>query len=286
MTLEHTCLLLAMTLLTSLFGCGSAATAAAGAEAHRGGGSETTLAGEPTTARSDASPGVAVVELFTSEGCSSCPPADRVLGEIVADARERDRPVFALAFHVDYWDRLGWKDPYSDAAYSRRQRDYASIIPDNRVYTPQMIVNGRDGFVGSDEDHATRSIERALDTAAPVAVKLTLVPAEAEPGDAPPVTAKYELDDTDRPLLLHLAVVERGLSTQVKRGENGGRTLEHENVVRSFVTVKLDASSKASGTQAVDVPKHLIRSRASVIAYVQDPRTMRVLGADAADLGK
>ena len=92
----------------------------------------------------------AVVELFTSEGCSSCPPADNLLGEIVKDAQKGQQRVYCLSFHVDYWNSLGWRDPYSDPAFSRRQREYARAFESVQVYTPQMVVNGSTGFVGSD----------------------------------------------------------------------------------------------------------------------------------------
>src|ERR1700761_4599853 len=100
-----------------------------------------------TMAQSDSHPSqtstaCAVVELFTSEGCSSCPPADAALAEIVADARKSGAPIFPLAFHVDYWNNLGWTDRFSDPAYSRRQSDYARARKADDLYTPQMIVNG------------------------------------------------------------------------------------------------------------------------------------------------
>ena len=104
----------------------------------------------------------AVVELFTSEGCSSCPPADKLLGEIVANARENKKSVFALAFHVDYWDYIGWKDPYAKKAFSERQQRYAQTFRSNRIYTPQMVVNGTEEFVGSNRAKARANIESAL----------------------------------------------------------------------------------------------------------------------------
>src|SRR5271167_1475342 len=112
----------------------------------------------------------AVVELFTSEGCSSCPPADAALAEMAANARKSGAPVFALAFHVDYWNYLGWTDRFSDAAYTRRQSDYARAFNTDQVYTPQMIVNGVDQFVGSDRDAAKRAIDAALAKPAPATV--------------------------------------------------------------------------------------------------------------------
>ena len=94
--------------------------------------------------------GVAVVELFTSEGCSSCPPADDVLNALAADARTRHTRVFALAMHVDYWDSLGWPDPFASPAMTSRQQDYARSFGVRGLYTPQMVVGGAEEFTGSD----------------------------------------------------------------------------------------------------------------------------------------
>src|SRR5262245_2326035 len=105
-------------------------------------------AGDPRSRRID--PGApVVVELFTSQGCSSCPPADRLLGELVRDGAIADRPVIALSFHVDYWNRLGWTDPFSRPAWSARQQAYADAMRDGRVYTPQLVIAGRSHVVGS-----------------------------------------------------------------------------------------------------------------------------------------
>src|ERR1700722_4743220 len=103
--------------------------------------------------------GVAVVELFTSEGCSSCPSADVVLGELAADGNPR---VFPLAFHVDYWNSIGWNDAFSSEAWTQRPRDYAASFGASSVYTPEMVVGGVDAFVGSDRAQARAAIGRAL----------------------------------------------------------------------------------------------------------------------------
>src|SRR5262245_9342561 len=100
----------------------------------------------------------ALLELFTSEGCSSCPPADALLARLASEARNAGRRVYALSFHVDYWDRLGWKDRYSSAAYSKRQGEYARRFRLASLYTPQLVVNGEQEMVGSD----ARSVEAAL----------------------------------------------------------------------------------------------------------------------------
>src|SRR6267142_4441733 len=109
-----------------------------------------------------------LVELFTSEGCSSCPPADAVLSQLVARQPVAGVKVLALGEHVDYWDRLGWRDPFSSAAYSARQADYASkAFHGGDIYTPQMVVNGREALVGSDYRAATAAIARAARPSGP-----------------------------------------------------------------------------------------------------------------------
>jgi hypothetical protein len=228
--------------------------------------------------------GVAVVELFTSEGCSSCPPADELLAKFVASSRAKDGPdsarrVYALAFHVDYWDGLGWRDRFSDAAFSERQRHYANAANSDRIYTPQMIVNGTTEFVGSDAAAAKRAVAAAQARPADVAVKLTAT--VSNPRNA--VAVEYDLDDVSRlpeGAVLNVALVERGLETAVKNGENGGRTLKHDNVVRWFTTV----APKKHDVVSVPLPDHLRRENASVIAYVQQKGPGRVLGAAALDV--
>jgi len=233
-------------------------------------------AGAPTARAAAAAPpdtaAVAVVELFTSEGCSSCPPADRLLRTLVEEARSQGRPVYALSFHVDYWNQLGWTDPYSDAAYSRRQRQYSHALGVD-TYTPQIVVNGREAMVGSRSQTVRRAIQAALAEPAPVGVTLAVDTATA------PLRVDYRLDgpvpdDAD----LRLAVVERGLSQSVERGENAGRTLRHANVVRTFATV--DA---ADGTTTLALPDAVDRADASVMAYVQIP-SGPILGAARVDL--
>ena len=216
---------------------------------------------------------VAVVELFTSEGCSSCPPADRLLRTIVEEARTENRPVYALSFHVDYWNQLGWTDPYSDAAYSRRQRQYSHAIGVD-TYTPQIVVNGREAMVGSRSQTVRRSIQTALEEPAQVTVTMAVDSTTA------PLRVGYRLDGpVPAEADLRLAVVERGLSQDVKRGENAGRTLRHANVVRSFTTV----SAENHGTADLPLPDAVDRTDASVMAYVQTP-SGPILGADRIDL--
>ncbi|MGK5740319.1 DUF1223 domain-containing protein [Micromonospora sp. URMC 103] len=220
--------------------------------------------------------GFAVVELFTSQGCSSCPPAEDLLSEIERDSRERGRAVFALGFHVDYWDYLGWPDPFADAAYTARQQAYARAFGSGRLYTPQMVVNGSVEFVGSDGRRAAAAIASAL-TEAPTA-PLALAVADAGGGR---LRVDYRAGRSSERAVVNVAVVERGLESEVARGENAGRTLRQDNVVRAFTAARLDADG---GQVDLEVPPDLDARRASVIAYVQNDDDRAVVGATAVDL--
>ncbi|MEM1053905.1 MAG: DUF1223 domain-containing protein [Bacteroidota bacterium] len=220
---------------------------------------------DPTEAEVPA--GIALVELFTSEGCSSCPPADAVLTRI---ASEPQPGVLALAFHVDYWDRLGWRDPFGSAAFSDRQRTYAPTL-DRRVYTPQVIVNGTHGMVGSREREVRQAISDAL--AVPAEAVLTLTATRA--GET--VTATPHVQDPQDGTVLHVTLVQREARTDVTRGENGGRQLEHSNVVRAMKTLEPGASSVR-----LDVPPEA--GGMFVAAWAQEGATGRVLGLATAEL--
>jgi hypothetical protein len=161
-----------------------------------------------------------VVELFTSQGCSSCPPADAFLTDLV-----QRHDVLPLAFHVTYWDRLGWKDPYSLDAATARQREYARHLSDDGVYTPQMVVDGTTGFVGSDRARGLSVIASAAGK--PVAVSLTR--------DGPTLLVRVG-GGAGRAQVL-LAGFDPAHETHVGRGENGGRTLVESNIVRSLTPI-------------------------------------------------
>jgi len=224
----------------------------------------------PPIAQSDT--GFAVVELFTSEGCSSCPPADRLLAQLASRA-DNDAPIFALSFHVDYWNYLGWTDPYSDAAFSARQRTYSRVLGEG-VYTPQMIVNGHEVFVGSNASKAEQALRKALAQPAPVELSLDLNKLAADE-----LQATYHADHLPADAVVHLALVERGLAQDVTRGENTGRTLTHENVVRTFTTLPADIH-----TTTLALPADYVPGNTTLIAYAQHPATMQILGATRIDL--
>ncbi|MEM9720010.1 MAG: DUF1223 domain-containing protein [Bacteroidota bacterium] len=219
---------------------------------------------------------IAVVELFTSQGCSSCPPADRVLSGLVDRSEKKDQAIYALSFHVDYWNYLGWKDPYSDAAYSARQEQYGESLG-IRLYTPQMLVNGQGAFVGSRKVEAEGRIEKALSKAATVGIKL--VKKAEKPQDM--LEVNYTLSEYTSGWVLNVALVERNLKDAVKRGENRGRTLSHDNVVREFQVLPLKGSS---GSIQIATNSISDRTQTSLITYIQNESDMKILGASKLDL--
>jgi hypothetical protein len=204
--------------------------------------------------------GVAVVELFTSEGCSSCPPADAVLADLVG---ARGGAVYALAFHVDYWDDLGWPDRFASPDNTARQRAYARSFGTSGVYTPQMIVNGVEPFTGSNRARADQSIARAL--AQPATVALSV---RARPAGSDAIAVDYDAPNAPPDAMLDVALVQRSASTEVRAGENAGRTLRHTNIVVVFVVAPLP---RPTGSVVVHVPAFVRRDNGDVIAYVQRP---------------
>jgi hypothetical protein len=204
-----------------------------------------------------APPGFAVVELFTSEGCSSCPPADRLLAEL-----SQRGGVYALEFHVDYWNSLGWRDPYSSARYSDRQRAYAG---DDQVYTPEMIVKGTNAFVGSDRERAEAAIAAGLGKRPPVALEAHVA------GDR----LTYRTSAAPKDAKLCVAIVDAHRTTKVPRGENAGRTLEHARVVRAFASATL-TSAEGSIALPGKVP-----AGGAVVVFVQEASGVIVGAAEA-----
>ncbi|MEU4555692.1 hypothetical protein EV382_1599 [Micromonospora violae] len=220
--------------------------------------------------------GFAVVEMFTSQGCNSCPPAEELLSELERDARDRGQNVFALGFHVDYWDDLGWPDQFAAPAYTARQGAYARAFGSGRLYTPQMVVNGTVEFVGSDRRRAASAIMSAMASTATTPLTLSV----GTLGDGR-VLLDYRTERPPQRAVLHAAVVERGLDSEIARGENAGRTLRQDNVVRAFRSVALDAER---GQVELTTPPGFDPQRASVIGFVQENGDRAIVGATAIEL--
>lgn len=210
-------------------------------------------------------PAPVLLELFTSEGCSSCPPADALLSELAAEPG-----VIALELHVDYWDRLGWKDPFSQAVFSERQARYQTALGRSGVYTPQIVVNGAVEGVGSD-----RARIASLRAAAPKAASPVTVVVERA-GDRIEIQASAPGAPAGSDLLV--AVAEADLATDVPRGENAGRRLAHGAVVRRLAGVP------ASGKLSIPVEPGWHPGKLSIVAILQAPHTGRILGLGRAKL--
>jgi hypothetical protein len=214
-----------------------------------------------------------LVELFSSEGCSSCPPADALLRELDLT----DPSALVLEFHVDYWNSLGWRDPFSAAAFSDRQASYArQLTGDDHIYTPQAIVDGRDAFVGSDSHRLRDALARARHQVPKSQLQITIA------GET------LDLNATGLPAAgdLWVAVTESNLSTSVSRGENAGRMLHHAPVVRWFQPLGTVQMGSWSRKAALHLDPSWRPAHLRVIAVVQDPRTAAVVALGSAVPGR
>ncbi len=218
--------------------------------------------------------GFAVVELFTSQGCSSCPPADALLSRLGKEPALRGR-VIPLSFHVDYWNYIGWSDPFSAGEWSARQRRYSRTLRDE-VYTPQLIVNGSKSMIGSSEGAVREAITSAL--AERPTARLT-ISAMTTPGGAIAIDVKGS-QSTQETLEVWVAVVENGLVTKVRSGENRGRTLASNNVVRALERVTaLPAEGDGAGHIEIRPDPAWIVGKLEVVAFAQSPKSSKIHGA-------
>ena len=177
--------------------------------------------------------GFALVELFTSEGCSSCPSADELVTRL---SKEKKDNVYILAYHVDYWNRLGWKDKFSKAEFSKRQQDYAGLLNLDGAYTPQIVVNGKVQFVGSDE----RKLYDVVNKVTVINAAENQISIEASmKGNKILVNCNYSKNDD---ATINFALVELTGSSQVKNGENAGRFLQHTNIVTDLKSLQAAAN--------------------------------------------
>lgn len=237
---------------------------------------DTYAAGDPALlpASADAQ-AVAVVELYTSEGCSSCPPADALLDALGREAQAQGVAVYPLAFHVDYWNYIGWTDPYSDASWSARQRAFAASRGSRRIYTPQMVVNGQTEFVGSSAREARAALADALSAPAPLTLHIKAV---ARAGQQ--ITVAYQLDGQAPGARVQLALTEGGLTSKIDAGENDGRTLTHAHVVRAFAEAPAP-KTRGEHTISATLPAGIDPTKTTAVLYVREGKTWRVLAAAA-----
>lgn len=217
----------------------------------------------------------AVVELFTSEGCSSCPPAEHFANQLAALANKTNKRIFPIVYHVDYWNHLGWQDRFGKRIFTDWQREYATHFGSRTVYTPQMIVNGQWQFVGSHRATGHRWIKHALRQTSPRALAVCIKTKKHS------IQVRYRASHPTTTLRIRVSLVERGLASRVTRGENAGRILKGDNIVRSAAQQPL---RRQTGNLTLALPRPFNRAKSALIAYLQHPGTMRIVAATHIDL--
>lgn len=224
---------------------------------------------------------VIVVELFTSEGCSSCPPADVLLAKLAEQGLGNAR-VAALEEHVDYWDDQGWKDPFSSHEWTERQYAYAAVLGNGNPFTPQMVVDGSVGFSGGRAQLAVASITKAAEQTK-TAVTLSEGTASKPGTESFSVQVGKVLPSPKGGAAeVWLAITEKGLQSDVKRGENAGQELRHAAVVRSLRKIgeaKPDRDVAFSGDASISIKKEWKPENLQAVAFVQEKKSLRILGA-------
>ena len=209
--------------------------------------------------------GFALIELFTSEGCSSCPAADEVLEEI--QKKYSDKSVLVLGYHVDYWDKLGWKDIFSDGSFTQRQEYYSTILHLNSIYTPQVVINGRKEFIGSNKSKLISSIEEQLKESSAVSIELNVVQNTGEKIEVH-YSAKGVDAKKDQAILV---LIQKMAVNEIKKGENKGRTLHHINIVRNIFYLPLKEK-----TTNFTLPAGFSKKDFFVAGFIQDKRSGKI----------
>jgi hypothetical protein len=230
-----------------------------------------------------------IVELFTSEGCSSCPPADALLAELATRQPLGSAEIIALEEHVTYWDEQGWKDPFSSSSLTTRQYDYAGTLHNGNPYTPQMVVDGTVGFVGTRGGTARQEIEKAA-AIKKARVEISLV----SPVQNNSATFKVSVEKLSSPgakdtAEVILVITESGLHSSVKAGENVGKELQHSPVLRELKLIGAMGRNGQEGftaqpTVKLDAKWNLDNLRAAV--FVQEKKSRRILAAGVVPLAQ
>jgi hypothetical protein len=229
--------------------------------------------------------GAVLVELFTSEGCSSCPPADALLRQVNGTQTRGGKLIVGISQHVTYWNSLGWPDPYSSPANTERQNDYAQHFHLEGVYTPQMVINGSQQIVGSDRGAFARAVQKEDEQPSPIALRILSLKVE---GDA--VTFTYSADGAAPPHGADLIAVlaDDYDRSNVLRGENAGEALAHVAVARSLVRVaSLHITPQAASERTAQIklpPSFQAAAKHHLILFAQTPGNGPVLGVDTKPL--
>ena len=254
-------------MISGLFGCASLKSETATAQ------TRATKPNQPTKPIATQTKPAVLVELFTSEGCSSCPPADRVLSQLEKQQPNGATEIITLALHVDYWNYLGWKDEFSQKQFSERQNGYAERFKLDSIYTPQMIVDGQTQFVGSNLDTANKAISDSAKNQ-----KATIEMLKANDKLAVKISDAPAHDDS----YVWLAIAEDDLKTNVRRGENGGKTLDHVSVAREMRLLGTLASTDKTfeAESALQLNSAWKKENLKFVVFVQGKDSKKVFGAN------
>jgi hypothetical protein len=248
----------------------------------------TAQSGSATATRPEPAEVPVIVELFTSEGCSSCPPADALLSKMETAQPFKGVQIIAIEEHVDYWNQQGWVDPFSSVEWTDRQRGYTEAFRAESPYTPQMIINGRTQLVGSRADQAVKAVQEAQKTLGP-AVQVSASAASSNEFKFTVSVGKLSGLSAGDAAEVWLAITESGLASQVSRGENAGRNLTHASVLRSLRRIgsadgRSDAASFA-GEVLVKIKPGWKRENLTAVVLVQEKKSRHILGAAASKIG-
>ena len=200
---------------------------------------------------------VAVLELFTSQGCSSCPPADKLVSTYISKEN-----IFVLLFHVDYWNRLGWQDPFSSKEYSQRQENYSNFLKAG-IYTPQLVINGQTEMIGSDESKISNTLKKIQSEKS--LAELSIKKLTSGNGT---IKIDFVASGNDAGAVLNIALVEKKMTTNIKAGENSGVQLTNYNVVRNFKTIS--QLKNGDNTSDINIPPGIDANNISVVLFIQN----------------
>ncbi len=213
--------------------------------------------------------GFAVIEMFVSEGCGASPAAENAMQQLMMDFEKNNRPVMLLTYHVDYWNKYGWKDPFSSFAFTRRQKNYTSALRQREMFTPQVFLNGQQAFAGSETKKIKAAAERMLNI--PVKDSL-LIKIDSLRHDT--LWLSYQASRADKNFTLTVIIFQPMASSQVKKGDNEGKTLVHKNVVRQMEFLPV---GQKKGKARVVLRHALRQHNLWLVAYLQQKQTKQIV---------
>jgi hypothetical protein len=210
-----------------------------------------------------------LVELFTSQGCSSCPPADDLLAKTI----KKNINIIAISYPVDYWNRLGWKDPFSSEKFTKRQNEYRNYFKSSTLYTPQMVVNGQTEFVGSNASKLKDAISSSTALQSSIFTKVTTTKDQ--------ILIHTTLENTIKNSDLITVLIAKTATTFVKRGENEGKNLRYTNVALSY---QVTASKDAMNPIYIKYPKDYSKNNLQIISFLQNYSTKKIEAISVSNL--